>query len=486
MRFVTGFLCFVLLGASSQPAQAADRPNILFITVDDMNRDSVGVYGCPIPEITPHIDKLASQGLRFEHAHVSIAICMPTRAVWMTGRYPHRNGALGFDRINKGVPTLLETLHDAGYHTGIMAKVPHVVPSRGDAWDVVVSANDLGGGRNPSRYYEHTISFLTEVSNSDKPFFLMANSQDPHRPFAHSRQEQGRLKGKRKNPNWYAKTTRTFDPAEVPLPGFLPDLPEIRQELAEYFASVHRADHIVGSIMKALDESGLADNTLVMFTSDHGMPLPFAKTNCWRHSTITPWIVRWPGVVKPDSIDRQHVISGIDYTPTILDAVGLSPLPGVDGRSYLPILKGKSQDNRDMVFTSINRTAGKNAYPMRCVMTKNASYIFNGWSDGKTVFRNESQSGLTMKAMKQAAKSNPEIAARVEHFLYRTPEELYYYADDPDGLHNLADQQEYQAELEKMRNTLLKQMKNTDDPVLPAFQKYLQLADNEINQNENR
>lgn len=467
--------CFPLL-LITPDTSAEVRPNVLFITVDDMNRDSVGVYGCPIPEITPHIDQLASEGMRFEHAHVSIAICMPTRAVWMTGRYPHRSGALGFDRINGDVPTLLETLHDAGYHTGIMAKVPHVVPSRGDAWDTVVPASELGVGRDPDKYYDKSKKFFAEVSASNKPFFLMANSQDPHRPFANSQQEKGRLKGKKKDPNFHTHVSRTFDPQEIPVPGFMPDLPEIRQELAEYFTSVHRADEIVGSLLKALEESGLASQTIVVFTSDHGMPLPFAKTNCWRHSTITPWIVRWPGVVKPGSLDQEHMISGIDFTPTILDAVGLSPLPGVDGRSYVPILKGKSQEGRNVVFTSINRTSGRNEYPMRCVMTKNASYIFNGWSDGEKVFRNESQAGLTMKAMKQAAKTDEAIASRVQHFLYRTPEELYDNNSDPDALQDLTKNPDHQAMLKRMRATLLEQMKETNDPVLPMFQKYLQTA----------
>jgi len=474
MRQLTFSLLTICLLLSADFSTATERPHVLFITVDDMNRDSVGVYGCPLPQITPHIDKLAREGMRFEHAHVSIAICMPTRAVWMTGRYPHRSGALGFDHINRGVPTLLETLHDAGYRTGIMAKVPHVVPSRGNAWDVVVRANQLGVGRDPDKYYHHAKQFFDQVTESDQPFFLMANSQDPHRPFAKSQQEQRRLKGKRKNPNWHQEVSRTFDPEVVPVPGFLPDLPEIRKELAQYYASVHRADEIVGAVLRALDESGLSDQTLVMFTSDHGMPLPFAKTNCWRHSTITPWIVRWPGVVKPDTVDRDHLISGIDYTPTILDAVGLSPLPGVDGRSYLPILRGKSQEHREMVFTSINRTAGKREYPMRCVMTKNFSYIFNGWSDGETIFRNESQSGLTMKAMKRAAGQNEQIAARVQHFLYRTPEELYDYEVDPDALRNLVDDAAHRAQLKKLRAVLMEQMEETQDPVLPLFRDYLE------------
>lgn len=449
----------------------AAQPNVLFITVDDMNRDSVGVYGCPIPRITPHIDKLASEGLRFEQAHVSIAICMPTRAVWMTGRYPHRSGALGFDRINKGVPTLLETLHEAGYRTGILAKVPHVVPSRGTAWDSVVNAAELGVGRDPAKYYEHTKDFLRQVSDAKQPFFLMANSQDPHRPFAKSDQETGRRRNK--NSKFYRGVTRTFEPEDIPLPGFLPDLPPIRKELAQYFTSVHRADEIVGAILKALDESGLADDTLVVFTSDHGMPLPFAKTNCWRHSTITPWIVRWPGVVTANSIDRDHLISGIDFTPTILDVAGLPPLEGVDGRSYLPLLKGEEQKGRDVVFTSINRTAGRNDYPMRSVITKDAGYIFNAWSNGETVFKNESQAGLTMKAMRQAAQSDPEIAARVQHFLYRTPEELYHYSTDPDALHNLVKNENTRQELTAFRQQLLKQMEVTEDPVLPAFREYL-------------
>lgn len=468
-------LCLLTLSLALLPGVSgrlsAAQPNVLFITVDDMNRDSVGVYGCPIPDITPNIDKLASQGLRFEHAHVTIAICQPTRAVWMTGRYPHRSGALGFDRINKGVPTLLETLHDAGYRTGILAKVPHVVPSRGQAWDFVANANELGVGRNPAKYYERTKAFLEEAAESNQPFFLMANSQDPHRPFAGSNQEKQRLK--RNKSRFYQGVSRTFQPDEIPLPGFLPDLPPIRKELAQYFTSVHRADEIVGAVLRALDESGTADNTLVVFTSDHGMPLPFAKTNCWRHSTLTPWIVRWPGVVAPNSIDREHMISGIDFTPTILEAAGLPPLEGVDGRSYLPLLKGEEQDGRDVVFTSINRTAGRNEYPMRCVMTKDAGYIFNAWSDGETVFKNESQAGLTMKAMREAAKTDPEIAARVQHFLYRTPEELYHYSTDPDALNNLADNEEHRQELAAFRRRLLEQMEATQDPVLPAFRKYL-------------
>ncbi|MFT4547381.1 MAG: N-sulfoglucosamine sulfohydrolase, partial [Verrucomicrobiales bacterium] len=300
----------LLLFTAIHRIDAAETPtNFLLITVDDMSSDSVGVFGNPIPGITPNIDRLASEGLRFEHGHVTVAICQPCRAVWMTGRYPHNSGAFGFDRIRAGVPTLPEALQNAGYRTGLMAKHGHVVPSRAAAFDEIVPARELRNGRSPELFGKRAAQFFAAAKKEGKPFFLMANSQDPHRPFIGSKQEMAAKKRDKRNQSHqygggFPDDQVIYDPAEVPLPGFLPDLPDIRRELAEYYSSVHRADAITGAVLKALDEAGLRENTLVMFLSDHGMPLPFAKTNCWHHSTHTPWIVRWPGKVEAGSHDR--------------------------------------------------------------------------------------------------------------------------------------------------------------------------------------
>ena len=468
--FLVAVLGFMAPSAGGTGEQDRGRLNVLFITVDDMNWDSIGAFGCRVDGITPNIDRLASQGMRFQHGHVTIAICQPTRAVWMTGRYPHRSGALGFDRINPGVPTLIETLKKHGYLNGILAKERHVVPSRHAAFDVIVPAAQLKTGRDPQLYYQQTKSFLEKAKASKKPFFLMANAQDPHRPFAGSAQEAGR---KRRNKNTIPGVSRTYKPDEIMMPGFLPDLPQIRLELSEYFTSVHRADEVTGAVLRALRESGFEENTLVMFVSDHGMPLPFAKTNCWYQSTRTPWIVRWPGVVKAGSWDREHFVSGIDFTPTILDAAGIPPIKGVDGRTFVPVMKGEKHAGREVVFTHINRTAGRNEYPMRSVQDATYGYIYNAWSDGKTRFRNESQSGRTMKAMSQAAASNPKIAARVKHFLYRTPEELYEYSKDPDARNNLAGKPEHGERLARYRRILLEHMEKTGDPQLEGFRRFL-------------
>jgi N-sulfoglucosamine sulfohydrolase len=454
------------------------RPNVLLITVDDLNWDSLGVTGNPIPGISPNIDRLASEGMLFERAHVTVAICHPTRAVWMTGRYPQNNGALGFEAIDAEVPTLVEALADAGYYTGLMAKTGHVVPSRAAAWDELIPARELKNGRSPQLYSRHAERFFENAEAAGKPFFLMANTQDPHRPFAGSQQEvefKARDAGNRDSQygGGFPAAEVAYAPSAVPVPGFLPDLPPIRRELAEYYTSVQRADETTGALLRALDVSGLTDNTLVMWLSDHGMAFPFAKTNVWQNSTRMPWIVRWPGVVAAGSSDAQHFVTGVDLAPTILDAVGGANLEGTDGRSFLPLVGGESQAGREYVFTQIDEVASGRAYPMRAVTGGRFGYIFNAWADGQTEFRNESMSGLTFAAMQEAAAADAAIAARVRHFVYRTPEELYDYQRDPNALHNLMDDPGHEETIARYRALLLDHMKKSADPQREAFERFL-------------
>jgi N-sulfoglucosamine sulfohydrolase len=268
-----------------------------------------------------------------------------------------------------------------------------------------------------------------------------------------------------------------YGPKDVNVPGFLPDIPDVRKEVAQYCCSARRCDDTVGAVLRALKESGQDGNTLVMFLSDNGMSFPFSKTNCYFNSTRTPWIVRWPGRVKPGTVESQDFISGIDYMPTILDALSLPQPKGMDGESFMSLLGippgidtwRDASARRDRVFTVFHETSGKNRYEMRCVQNARLGYIYNAWSDGKTIFKNESQGGLTMAAMREAAKSDKEIAARVKLFLYRVPEELYDFEQDPDALHNLVDDPNYRADLTRMRKELLDWMKRTGDPIVEKY-----------------
>ncbi len=435
------------------------RLNILLFTADDLNCDSVGCFGGKVPGLTPNLDAFAAAGLRFANAHVNAAICQPSRGVLATGRYGHNSGVMGFMHTTRDIPTIMQTLRDAGYLTGILGKVDHSTPKVSYKWDFVHDQDDLGNGRDPEIYYRYCREFLARCRREEKPFYFMVNSHDPHRPYHIPGQPIPGAK----------EPSKTYTPADVAVPGFVPDLPGVREELSYYFNSVRRLDDTFGKTMQALKEAGFEKDTLVMFLSDNGIAIPFAKCNAYLASTRTPWIVRWPGVVKPGSLDQRDIISGIDFFPTVLEAARLPVPQGLDGFSFVPLLQGQGQSGREQVFTQIDMKAGGEAVPMRCVQNLRLGYIFTPWSDGKFVYRNNNE-GLTMQAMVEAAKTDPRIAERVRMFRYRTFEELYDLPSDPDCLNNLVDKPDRKDDLDHMRSELQAWMKQTRDPLLPAFE----------------
>ena len=149
------------------------QTNVLLITADDMNCDSVGCFGNPMPDITPNLDRLASEGMRLEHGHITVAVCQPSRSVLLTGRYPHHNGARGFEDIDCGVTTLTEVLHANGYYNGIIGKEDHVAPKEKFCWDTYVRTltEEMGQGRNPNVYYDESRKLFEDANQAGKPFF---------------------------------------------------------------------------------------------------------------------------------------------------------------------------------------------------------------------------------------------------------------------------------------------------------------------------
>jgi N-sulfoglucosamine sulfohydrolase len=174
-------------------------------------------------------------------------------------------------------------------------------------------------------------------------------------------------------------------------------------------------------------------------------------------------------VVKANTVDDTHFISGIDFFPTVLEAAGISVPKGLDGFSFLPLLKGERQAGREKVFTQIDMKAGGDAVPMRCVQDARFGYIFSPWADGTFWYRNNNE-GLTMRAMVEAAENSPEVAERVRMFRYRAMEELYDLQRDPDCLDNLVGKAAYAEELERRRGEMRAWMKETGDPLLAAFE----------------
>ena len=471
-EFFTAFLTIAL----AIPATAADsaKPakkslNVLIITVDDMSADSVGAFDGRIPDLTPNIDQLAKQGLRFEYAHVQVGNCKPSRNVMFSGLYPHNNRVEGFYCVkDPDYPVMVDFMKAAGYYTGIRGKVDHSTPYSPYAWDADLTISPNGEPyhiKDVKSYGTSTTRGIREAKEAGKPFCLLINISDPHRPFYCP----GTTKdGKPRDPNI---PSHVVDPCEVPNHKYLLHDKVVQQELANYYSSVRRADDCVGQIIGELKKSGEADNTVILFLSDHGMPLPFAKTQLYHHSSRTPWVVYWPGVTKPNSSDAYHMVSAVDLLPTLLDIVGIEYKPDqFDGRTFCPLIKGESQDNRDMVFKEYNENSSGLRTPMRAVQTRDFLYIYNPWSNGKLRMRCAANGTATYRQMKKIAETDPKVAARVNLHDYRVPQEFFFVRNDPDSLKNLVNSPKYKKEVDRLRTALHDWMKRTGDPLLPVFE----------------
>lgn len=466
-------LALLILGVQQTDSLRSDGapvyPNILIVTADDLNYNSVGAFGCELPGITPNIDKLAEEGMRFAHAHVNTAVCQPCRQSWMTGRFPHNNGAEGFEPIAKDIPTLPEQLKQRGYINGILGKEIHHQPVERFFWDFIPYKTEedkvwrRGLSRDPELFHRYSAKFFQMAKEKNQPFFLLANSHDPHRPFVGSDVEA------RTWPENKPPVSRQFSTKDVDVLGYLPDIPEVRKEVAQYYGNVHRCDENIGAVLKALKESGLEDNTLVIFLSDHGAAFPFAKAQCYLNSTKTPLIVKWPGRIEAGSMDSTHFVTGIDLMPTLMEIAEVAPIPELDGRSFLPLLAGKPQPDREYAFATYYQIFARVRYPMRSIQNEKFGYIYNFWSDHQLAMTGDSTGGITWRAMIEAAETDPEIAARVQLYKYRVPEELYNWQEDPDGLNNLAEDPAYADTLATFRSKMLEMMQRYDDPAYAAY-----------------
>lgn len=425
------FISCTLICSNSLIAQQfrapTKRPNVLMIVADDLNWDSPGCFGGAAKDITPNIDRLATQGIMFRQAYANAFICTPSRSVILTGLYPHNNGAEGFQRIHPVTPTLPALLNEAGYLCGTIGKP--LSQQELFRWSVTYLWPVIGDenlwGRDPAVYKHFAKDFFAMAKSANQPFFLMANSHDPHRPF-----------GGDKSTNDFeerAESSRTFSPDEVQVPGFLPDLPEIRENLAGYCTSVRRLDDMVGVVLEELTKAGLDDNTIVIFLSDQGMDFPATKFNCYLNSLRTPLIIRSPGQIKNGSVDSDHMVSTVDLQSTILEAVELIPAPVSDGRSFLPLFYRQTQINRENIFGQFYHIHGADALPMYSVLTKKYAYIFNPWFNGKRKFERLS-GNPTGRAMQAASRTDTAMAARFKHLLFRTIEEFYDLRTDPNCL----------------------------------------------------
>jgi N-sulfoglucosamine sulfohydrolase len=448
---------FATMLAGGECLSAATK-NVVLVVADDLGRQ-LGCYGDRAAR-TPNIDALAADGTRFEWAFCTTSSCSPSRSVILTGLHNHANGQYGLQHAThnfgtrpfvKSLPVLLE---QAGFRTCSIGKV-HVQPE--DLYHFDRLANEkIAGGRNPVRMAENAEKFIRE---SDRPFFIYFCPTDPHRAqhgFANDAEYDG------------VKPVK-FSPHEIPVPHYLPDRPEVREELAEYYQSIARVDQGVGRLVAALKATNHFDDTLILFLSDNGPPFPGAKTNLYDAGTRLPLIIRAPGQKKCGVIS-QALVDWTDLTPTILDYAGAKPPSyALHGRSLLSILEDAQPAGWDEIHQSHSFHEVTMYYPMRAVRTRKYRYILNLADPLPFPFASDLYDSPTWQAVLK--RNDAQNGSRnVDAYIHRPRQELYDLDADPQEVVNLATRPESAGVLRQMQEDLRDWQKKTNDPWLIKYE----------------
>jgi N-sulfoglucosamine sulfohydrolase len=447
----------VLLLAAS--AAAADKPNVLFLLSDDHSYPFLSTYGSPNVK-TPVIDRLAAEGMKFHRFFTGAPQCVPSRATLMTGRSPV---AARMTRFSAPLPrdevTLPELLRsEAGYYTGICGRSFHLdgATKTGPSSAQVFEEHHL-------KTFADRVDFLNTCSDNEvagqlaafldkkpagKPFFMWANFSDPHHA-------------------WNAPAEFRPEPASLTLPAHWPDLPGMREQLADYFAEINRVDRTVGVVLEELKKRGLMDSTLIIFCGDNGAALPHGKGSLYDPGSNVPFVVRWPGVLKPGG-DSRALISGEDLAPTLLDAAGVKPGAKMSGVSFLPLLKGEKHTPRRHVFVergphgsapvTVNMTNA--GYDLgRAVRSDRFKFIYNctPWLPYSPV---DSAGGAGWREM-QEANAAGKLSEGLRATYFTTPRpvyELYDLEADPSELNNLSGRPQFAQVERELREALAEKM----------------------------
>jgi N-sulfoglucosamine sulfohydrolase len=475
-------MAWLVAGQSLPSLRAADsRPNIVLFVTDDMSPDA-GCYGNPVIK-TPALDALARDGIRLPHAFCTTASCSASRSVILTGIHNHANAHYGhahayhhFSSYPK-VQSLPVRLTAAGYRTARVGKY-HVEPESVYKFERVIP----GAERNPVVMANNCRDLIEQ--KSDQPFFLYFCTADPHRG-------GGKVAGDPLEPDAFGNRPAGYDgvtevkysPQEVIVPPFLPDTPTCRAELAQYYQSVSRVDQGLARLVAILKEAGQYDNTLIVFTSDHGIAMPGSKTTVYEPGLTVPMVYKLPGKPEASTANRicQAMVSHVDLTPTLLDAAGAlqsvaeeAPMtkrpraqaatPTLQGRSYYGILKQEEPAGWDRVEASHTFHEITMYYPMRVVRDRQYKLIWNLAAPLPYPFASDLWEASTWQSV---YKQGPEALygkRTVKAYIHRPAFELYDLKSDPHEVQNLANDPKYAKLLADMQGQLKTFQKRTSDP----------------------
>lgn len=415
------------------------QPNIIIITPHDLG-DYLGCYGSAAP--SANIDGLASEGVTFQQHFSTGTVCSPSRGAINTGCYPHTNGLMGL--VHRGweldvdrCPHTAQLLAAQGYQTHLFGfQHEHYDPSR-----LGYQQAHSQGGRHVEDVADAAVTWLGSDAPKEKPFFIGMGFSEVHR--------LGLM------PSGFKREVyEPADPAEVVVPPHLPDIPQIRADMADFYGAIRHMDKHVGRVLDALEQAGLKETTVVIFTSDHGASFIHSKATLYDGGAKVPWIMRWPGKLPAGHV-VDSVSSHVDILPTLFDLLGIPAPDLIEGQSLAMLAKGETDQGREYVFAEKNYT---NFYdPSRFCRTRTVKYISKGLRTNIFDFQ-----------IPEIELATTDFRRNMEVFSFysarRCYEELYDLEADPGELHNLVDDPAWAETLAAMRQALINHLKETNDP----------------------
>ena len=437
----------------------AAQPNIVFIITDDMSWAHMGAYGSDEVD-TPNLDRLAREGAIFDNAFVSTPSCTPSRASILTGRngFELEEGATLWGYLPARFPTYTGLLAERGYRVGATGKgwapgflIDRDVNPAGQPYNQirVKPFGDLFESLAMSDIdYAANFEAFLDSTEADRPFVFWMGTYEPHRGYTPG-----------------VAAARGKDTAVATVPAFLPDVPAVRGDINEYYAEIEHVDDHVGRVLEVLNRRGLQDNTMVVFTSDNGMPFPRAKATLYDYGTHMPLIVWWgDNIVGGQRIGE--FASHTDIAPTFLEVAGVEAPPEMSGRSLLPLLTADepAQASRDAVYMYRERHGfypgtGGMSFPSRAIRTQDYLLIWNARPDA---LPSDVDGGPTKSYMEENAEDPASLYAL--SFGTRDEYELYDVLADEFQMNNLAGDEAYAEVFEGLRSQLFAYLETRGDP----------------------
>ncbi len=436
-RTMRRFMLLLLAVFSPLLSALAKQPNFLLIIADDCTYRDLEVYGGQAR--TPHLNQLASEGMKFTRCFQAAPMCSPTRHCLYTGLYPVKSGAYpNHTMAHDWVKSIATYLNAEGYTSHLSGKT-HINPKSVFPFEY----SSIQGDNNPDPAVFADV--LKTSAQNGKPFLFIAASNEPHTP-------------------WDKGDPSAYPPASLKLPPVLVDSPDTREGFSKYLAEITYFDSQVGELVRLLDQSSHRDHTLVIVLSEQGNSFPFAKWTCYDAGLASACIARWPGQVKAGAVS-DALVEYVDITPTFLDAAGVAQPDILDGRSFLPVLKGETTTHKTHVFglqTTRGINAGSDFYGIRSVRDGRYRYIRN--LTPEAVFKNAATTESTFKTWQSLAAAGDAHAQRLVHdYQHRPAEELYDSETDPWNRVNLIADPNFASVRDELRSQLDTWMKQQGD-----------------------